>query len=188
MFSMIKKEKKVILLSHYFLYVVYDGARGKTHFVRTLFFVWFLGWGKRKNSFCNHIIFFILSMMQHEKKLILLEEYFFSVVYGGAREKIYSVTTLFFVYFLWWSKRKNSFFYTIIFSLFSMMEQEKKLILLQLYFFCLVYDGARGKTPSVLTLFFVCSLWWTKRKNSFCWKLLFCMFSKIEQEKELILL
>ena len=36
------------------------------------------------------------------------------------------------------------------------MEQEKKLILLLCYFLHVVYDGARGKIHSVITLFFVC--------------------------------
>ena len=34
-----KQEKKLILLLYYFIYVVYDGTREKTHFVITLVFV-----------------------------------------------------------------------------------------------------------------------------------------------------
>ena len=39
MFSMTEEEKKLIPFSHYFLYVVYDGERQKTHSVIKIFFV-----------------------------------------------------------------------------------------------------------------------------------------------------
>ena len=130
MLSMMKEEKKLFFWSDYFFYVLYDGSREKTHSVPTLFFVWFLSWGKRKISFCYNITFCMLSMMKQEKKLILLQPYFFSVVYDGAREKAHSVTTLFFVCCLWWSKRKNSFCCNIIFCMFSMIDKERKFILL----------------------------------------------------------
>ena len=52
MFSMMEQEKKLILWPYYFLYVVYDEGREKTHFVITLFFVSCLWWSKKKNWFC----------------------------------------------------------------------------------------------------------------------------------------
>ena len=150
------------------MYVLYDGARKKAHSVITLFFVCCLWWSKRKNSFGHNIIFSLLSIMEEEKKLILLQHYFFSVVYDGAREKAHSVTSLFFVCSLWWTKRTNSFCYNLIFCMLCMMEEEKKHILLWRYFLYVLYDGAWEITDSVITLFFVCCLWWSKRRNSFC--------------------
>ena len=111
-------------------------------------------------------------------------------LYDGGREKpqTHPVITLFFLYCLWWSKRKNSFCYHIIFCILSMTEGKKKFILLQHDFFSLVYDWAREKTDSAITLFFVYCLWSSKRKNSFCYNLIFSMLSLIEQEKKLFLL
>ena len=106
-------------------------------------------------------------MVEEEKKLILLKHYFFYVVYDKAREKSSSVVTLFFLCCLWSSKRKNLFSYNIIFCMFSLMKEEKKLIVWSRYFLYIVYDGAKGKTCSVITLFFPCCLWWRKRKRSF---------------------
>ena len=157
--SMMNQEKKLILLSHCFLNVVNEGAREKTDFVLTLFFLCCLWWNKRKNSICGNIIFCILSMMEQEKKLFLLYLYFLYVVYDGAREKTHSVTTLFFLWFLWLGKRRISFCYSIIFCMLSMMEQEKKLILFKRYVFYFVYDGAREKSHSFITLFFLCCVW-----------------------------
>ena len=148
------------------MYVVYNGAREKTHSVITLSFVCSLWWSKRKNLLCYNIIFCIFSMMEQDKKtdsvitlffvsclwwskrkkLIPLSHYFLYVVYDGAREKTYSLITMIFVWYLWWSKRKNSFRYNIIVCMLSMMEQEKKLIRLSNYFLQIVYDGEREKT------------------------------------------
>ena len=127
-------------------------------------------------------------MMDDEKKLILLQNYFLYDFYDGETEKNHSVRKLFFLSFLWWTKRKNPFCYNIIFSLLSMMKQEKSLILLQLSLLYVVYDEGIEKTPSVVSFFFVSSLRWTQKKNSFCYNLFFCMFSLTEQEKKLILL
>ena len=126
--------------------------------------------------------------MDDEKKLILLHNYFFYDFYDGETEKNHSVRKLFFLSFLWWTKIKNSLCYNIIFSLLSMMKQEKNLILLQLSLLYVVYDEGIKKSPSVVSFFFVSSLWWTQKKNSFCYNLNFCMFSMTEQEKKLILL
>ena len=146
-------------------------------------------------------------MMDDEKKLILLQNYFLYDFYDGETEKNHSVRKLFFLSFLWWTKRKNPFCYNIIFSLLSMMKQEKNLILLQLSLLYVVYDEGIEKTPSVVSFFFVSSLWWTqkkihsvitfffvrflwpsKRKNSFCCNIIFCMLSMMEKDKKLILL
>ena len=99
-----EQEKKLILLEHYFLYVVDDGAKNKTHSVITLlfyvvydagrekthtfitlFFVYSLGWSIRKNSFRYNIIDCILSMMKKEEKFILLQRYFLYLVFHEAR-------------------------------------------------------------------------------------------------------
>ena len=77
MFSMNEQERKPILFKHYFLYVVYDGLREKTH------------------SFI--IVFFMLSMMEQGKKLILLQPDFFYVIYDGTKARTHSVVTLFFL-------------------------------------------------------------------------------------------
>ena len=53
-------------------------------------------------------------------------------------------------------------------------------------FFYGVYDRARSKTHSYKTLFFVSFLSLSKRKNSFCYHLILCIFSMNEQEKKLI--
>ena len=149
-------------------------------------------------------------MVEKEKKLklILLSHSFLYMVDDGAREKTHSVITLFSVFCLWWSKGKSSFCCNIVSCMLSMMEQKKKLILLQHYFLYVVYDGATEKTHSVITLIFVCCLWWRKRKkliflknyiflcslwwrrtkNSFCYNIIFCMLSMMEQLKKLILL
>ena len=79
MVSMMEQEKKVILLEHYLLYVVYDGAREKTHF---------------------NIIFWMLSMMEEEKTLIVLENYFFYIVYDGGKEKTRSFVQFIFLWCL----------------------------------------------------------------------------------------
>ena len=134
-----QQEKKLILLEHYLLYVLYDGAREKTHSLITLIFVYYLSWTKRKSSFCYNIIFCMLSMIEQERNLILLEHYLLYVVYDGAREKTHSLITLIFVYYLSWTKRKSSFCYNIIFCMLSMREQQKK-------------------THSAITFFFVCCL------------------------------
>ena len=160
----------------------------KTPSVRTLFYVSFLWMRRRKNWFGCQIIFYLLSMMKEEKKLILLEHYFLYDFYDAGAKKSHSVIKLFFWSSLWWTKRKNSFGYNIIFSLLSIMEQEKKLILLQLSFLYVVYDEGIEKTRSVVSLFFVSSLSWTEKKNSFCYNVIFCMFSMTEQQKKLILL
>ena len=52
---------------------------------------------------------------------------------------------------------------------------------------CVVHDGAREKTDSFITLFFVCCLWWGKRKKSFCYNLIFTMLSMMDQVKKVIL-
>ena len=98
------------------------------------------------------------------------------MVYDGGRKKIPSIRTLFYVSFLWMRKRKNSFVCQIIFCLLSMMEEEKKLILLQLSFLYVVYDERIEKTPSVVSLFLVSSLWWINKKNLFCYNLIFLSF------------
>ena len=130
------------------------------------------------------------------------------VIYDAATEKTHSVKTLFFLCCLWWSKRKNFFCYNIIFGILSIMparqknlfsyniiccmlsimEQEKKLILLEHYFLYLVSDATGEKTHSVITLFFVCCLWWSKWKNLFCYNIIFGMLSMMDEEKKLILL
>ena len=48
---MMEQEKKLILLKHYFFYVVYDGGREKTHSGITLLFVFCLLRSERKNDF-----------------------------------------------------------------------------------------------------------------------------------------
>ena len=205
--SMVKEEKKLILLEHYFLYDFYDAGAKKSHSVIKLFFWSSLWWTKRKNSFGYNIIFSLLSIMEQEKKLILLQLSFLYVVYDEGIEKtrsvvslffvsslswtekkIHFVITLFFVCFLWPSNRKNSFCCNIISCMLSMLQQEKNLMLLQHCFFYVVYDGAREKTHSLTTLFFLCYLWWSKRKNSFCCNIIFCILSLMEQEKKAILL
>ena len=108
------------------------------------------------------------------------------VLYDGAREKSRSVNTLFFVCSLWWSKRKDSFCYNIIFCVLFMIKQEKKFIVLPYYFLYVVYDGGTEKTHFVITLFFVSCLWWSKKKNWFCYQIISCIFSMMEQEKKLI--
>ena len=155
---MMDQEKKLILLSHCFLHDVNEGAREKSHFVLTLFFLCCVWWSKRKNSICENSIFSMLSMMEEEKKLFLLYRYFLYVVYDGAREKTHFFTTIFFVCCLWCSKRKNSFCYNIIFCMLFMMEQMNKLILLSNCFLHVVYKGGREETHSVITLFFLCCL------------------------------
>ena len=182
------QEKKLIRLQHYFLSVVYDGAREKTQSVITLFLLCCLWWRQRKNWFCYNIIFYMLSKMDQEKKLVLLSHYFLYLVYDGEREKTLTLKTSFFVGRLWWSKWKKSSCYNIIFFMFSLMKEEKKLIRLQHYFLHVVYDGARGKIHSFTTFFFVCCLWWSKRKNWFCYSTIFCMFSMMERQKKLFLL
>ena len=149
------------------MYVVCDVAREKTDFFLTLFFLCCVWWGKRKNSFCYHLIFSMLSMMEQVKKVVLFKHYYLDVAYDGAREKSHSVTTGFFLCYLWWSKSKNSFCCKIIFCMLSLMEQEKKVILLKHYFLNVFYDGGREKTAAVRTLFSVSFLWMRKRKNSF---------------------
>ena len=108
------------------------------------------------------------------------------VVYDGERQKTHSVIKLLFVCCLWWRKRKHSFSYKIIFlcclswskaknsfccqvifCMLSMMEPGKRLILFKHYFLYVANDGAREKTHSFITLFFLCFLWWSKRKNWF---------------------
>ena len=150
------------------MYVVNDGGRKKTDFVLRLFFVCSLWWSKRKNSFCDTVIFYMLSMMEPGKKLILFKDYFLYVVYDGAREKTYSFLTLFFVWFLWWLKEK----------IHSVIR----------YFLYVIYNGVIEKTQSVRTLFFVCCPWSSKRKNSFSYNVIFCMVCMIKQEKKLNLL
>ena len=95
-----KQEEKLILLKHYFLYVVYDGAREKTDSVIQLFFVCCLSWRKRKNFFCYNIIFSMVSMIKQENKFFLLPYYFLYVGYDEGREKTDFVITLVFVCFL----------------------------------------------------------------------------------------
>ena len=189
MFSMMDKEKKLILLKHYFLYPLYDGARQKSqiHSVITLFFVCCLWWSKRNSSFSYNIVLSMLSMMEQDKKLILLYNYFLYVDYVGATEK-----TSFFLSSLWWRKRKNWFSFNINFCMFSTIEEEKKFILLlhyflyvlydgqkkkfnllQHYFLYVVYEGAREKTNSIITLFFVFCLRRSKGKRSFCYHVIF---------------
>ena len=69
----------------------------------------------------------------------------------------------------------------------SMMGKKKKFILLQHFlFWYVVSHGAREKTHSVITLVFLYSLWWSNRKNSFCYNVIFCMLSMMEQEKKFI--
>ena len=131
------------------MYVVYDGARAKTHFFITLFFY---------------------------------------VVYDAAKEKASSRITLFFLCCFWWSKRKNSFCYNIIFCMLSLMNQEKKLILFKHFFLYVVDDQPTENTHSVVKLFFVCCLWLIKRKNSFCYNIIFSMVCLMEQKKKLLLL
>ena len=143
---------------------------------------------KRKNSFGCQIIFCLFSMVKEEKKLILLEHYFLYDFYDAGAKKNHSVIKLFFWSSLWWSNRKNSFCYNTIFSWLSMMDEEKKLILLQLSFWYVVYDEGIEKTPSAVSFFFVSSLWWTKKINSFGYNFIFCMFSMTKHKKKLILL
>ena len=200
MLSMMKQKKKLILFQHYFLYDFYDVGREKIHTVITLVFAYFLWWSKKKNLFSCNIMFCMFSMMKQNKKFALLQHYFLYDFYDVAREKVHSVITLVFVCCLWWRKRKNSFSYNIIFCMLSMVDQEKNVILLQHYFFYNLCDGLREKTHSVRILFFVCCLWWTKGKHSFCYNIffwtmfLFCytiiffMFSMMEREKKLLLL
>ena len=160
MLSMMEKQKKLILFYYCFLYVFYYGARQKTHCVITLFFAFCLWRSKRKNSFCDNIIFSMLCVMKEEEELILLSHYFLYFVYDIATQKAYSVVKLFFLSSAWWSMRKNWLFYNIIFlwcqwwgkrensfscqiifCVMSMMEQEKKVILLSYYFLYNVYNG-----------------------------------------------
>ena len=49
MLSLIEQEKKLFLLRHYFLDIVYDTAREKTYSVIKFFFLYFLWWSKKKN-------------------------------------------------------------------------------------------------------------------------------------------
>ena len=134
----------------------------------------------------------MFSMMKDEKKLILFEHSFLHLVYDGARERIYSFITLIFLCFLSWSMRKNSFWYNfifckrknsllckIIFCMLSMMEQKKKVMLLKHYFFYVVYDEERDKTCSFLSLLHEYFLWISKRKNSVCYQIIFCLLSMI---------
>ena len=72
-----------------------------------------------------------------------------------------------------WSKAKDSFCCQVIFCMLSMMEPGKKLILFKHYFLHVTYDGAREKTHSFLTLFFLCSLLWSKRKIWFFYSIVF---------------
>ena len=44
-----------------------------------------------------------------------------------------------------------------------------------------VYDRAREKTDSFITLIFVCCVWWGKRKNSFFYNIVFFMLSIMEE-------
>ena len=134
MLLMIKQQKNLILLEHYFLYVVYDGVREETHSFITLFFVRCVWWSKRKNSFYYNIIFCMLSMMEEEKKLILWYNYFLYDVYDEGREKTHFVITLIFGSCVWRSDRKNSFCYNVIFFVVSMIDKDKKFILLEHYF------------------------------------------------------
>ena len=127
--SKMEQEKKLISLQHYFLYLVYDGARAKFHYFTIFFFLCCHWWSKRKNTFCNKIIFCMFSLIKQEKNLILSKHYFLR----------------------WWSKRKNSFCYKIIFCLLSLMNLQKKFILLQHYFLYVVYDGAIENTHYVIT-------------------------------------
>ena len=156
MFSLTEQKKELILLQSYFLYIVSDGPKEKNSLCYNIIFCmfsimeqekkWFL-----KNSSSSNIIFSILSMMEQEKKMI------FKKLIQLSHYVLYIVK--------WWSKRKISCCYNIIFCMLSMMEQEKKLILLSLYFLWVVCDGAIEKTSSVITLFFVSCLWWSKRKK-----------------------
>ena len=168
MLSMMEQEKKLPLLSHYFLYVVCDGVTDKTHSVIALFFLCCLWWSKRKNSFCSNVIFcmfsmmgqekkltllwhyfFMLSIVEQEKKFILLQHYFSHVVSDEETEKMCFVTTLFLVCFFWQSKRKTSFIYNVI---------------------------------------FFCCLWWSNRKKSSPYHIIFSMLSMMKEEKNPILL
>ena len=187
MLPMMEQEEKLVLWYNYFLYVVYDEAREKTHSVKTLFLVCCWWQTNKKIWFCCHIIFCMLSLMKLEKILILQQLYFLYVVYDVAREKTDSAITLFFLCCVWWSNRKNSFCYNNLFCIFSMMEEDKKLILLEHSFFDFVYDGARVKIYSFRTLSFLCFLSWSMRKNSFCYNFIFCMLSMMQQKKKLLL-
>ena len=153
------------------MYVVYDGAREKTHSVITLFFVCYLWWSKRKNSFCydiffsmspmmeqqkkwflkssfcDNIIFSMLSMIEEDKQFILLEHYFLYAAYGGGREKVHSFKTL----------------------------------------FSYVSDGVREKSHFVITLFSLSCLWWSKRKSSFGYHINFCILFMTKEEKKWVL-
>ena len=110
------------------------------------------------------------------------------VVCDGATDKTHSVIAWFFLFCLWWRKGKNGFYCNVIFSLFFGMEEEKKIILLWNDFFYVLYNERKEKAHSVILLFFLCCLWWSKRKNSFYCHLIFCMLSRMEQQKKLILL
>ena len=72
----------------------------------------------------------------------------------------------------------------------TMLDQQKKLLVLKDYFLHPFYGAGRKKTQthSFITLFFVYGLWWSKRKNSFCYNIIFCMLSLMEQEKTFFLL
>ena len=134
---MMEQQKKPILFEHYFLYVLYDGAREKTHSVITLFFVCCLWWNKRKNWFCYNIIFWMLSMMEKENKRSLKNSFCYNIIIHmlsmmkqEQKNHFYQthfVITLFFLSCLWWSNRKkrflkNWFCYNIIFCILSMIQ------------------------------------------------------------------
>ena len=105
------------------------------------------------------------------------------VVYDGAREKTDSVIQLFFVCCLSWRKRKNFFCYNIIFSMVSMIKQENKFFLLPYYFLYVGYDEEREKTHFVITLVYVCCLWWRNKKDSFSYNIIRCRMSDGAKEK-----
>ena len=130
-----------------------------------VFFCICLWCSKTKSSFSKNVIFCILFLIEEEKKFILFQHYFLYVADDGAREKTHSLKTLFFACCLWWSKRKTSFCYNFIFYLLSLMKQEKKLIQLKHYFLYVLNDQPIEKAHSVITLYFVCCVWWSKRKN-----------------------
>ena len=176
---MMEQEKTLILLSHYFFHVVYDGAREKNNFYKThshirLFFVCCLWWSKRKIAFCYNIIFCMFSMMEQEQKNDFCQTHF--------------LVTLFFVSCLWWRKiRKLNLLLHYFFYVVDNRAREKTHSVITI-FLCVSYDAAREKSCSVITLFFVSSLWWSRRKNSLCYNTILCVLSIMEQEKKLILL
>ena len=65
MLPMMQEEKKLILLNHYFLYVLSDGGKAKTHSFKTLFFYLVYDGAREKTHSLTTLFFYNFS----EKRL-----------------------------------------------------------------------------------------------------------------------